>query len=168
MERLNTPEPDSHESRLHVPTPIKSKIIKGAVEFCDKIGISYSKEDVFRTFNVSHATGWRALSNQPRRHHNEPTTYETRGRHSKVTPQKIREMERILEEDEFEARALTWEQLGYEVGLECSERTIQRAMSTMDYHKCVVCRKGWVNEKTARRRVEWATVMLERYPEKTN
>jgi hypothetical protein len=54
MERLITPEPDFHESRMHAPTPIKSKI-KGAVEFCDRISISYFKEDVFRTFNISHA-----------------------------------------------------------------------------------------------------------------
>jgi hypothetical protein len=50
-------------------------------------------------------------------------------------------MERILEEEGFEARALTWEQLDYEVGLECTERIIQNAMSTMNYHKCVACRK---------------------------
>lgn len=38
-------------------------------------------------------------------------------------------------------------------------------MGTMNYHKCIACRKGWVNESTARRRVEYATVMLNRYPE---
>ena len=51
-------------------------------------------------------------------------------------------MERILETEGIEARALTWEQLDYEVGLDCSGRTVQRAMGTMDYHKCVSCRKG--------------------------
>ncbi len=136
MKRLNTPEPDSHESRLHMPTSIKSKT-KGAVEFCDKMSISYFKEDVFCTFNVSHAIGWRALSNQPRRHHNEPTTIEKRGRHSIVTPQKIREMERILEEDGFEARALTWEQLGYEVGLECVRYSVMRC------NECNSAMTGW-------------------------
>ena len=39
-------------------------------------------------------------------------------------------------------------------------------MGMMDYHKCLACRKGWVNEKTARRRFDWAKVMLKRYPEK--
>lgn len=106
MERPNTPELDSHEARKHLPTPTKSKI-KGAVEFCDRIGVPYFKEDVFRTFNVSHASGWRALSSQPRRHHNASTIVENRGRHSIVTSQKIREMERILEEEDFEARAFT-------------------------------------------------------------
>jgi hypothetical protein len=41
---------------MHAPTPIKSKI-KGAVEFCDQMGILYFKENVFRTLNVSHAAG---------------------------------------------------------------------------------------------------------------
>lgn len=75
-------------------------------------------------------------------------------------------MERVLETEGMEVRDLTWKQLGYEVGLECSDRTIQRAMGTMDYHKCVACRKGWVSESTAKPRVEWATVMKKRYPDK--
>jgi hypothetical protein len=54
MKRFNTSESDSHESRIHVSTPIKSKI-KDAVEFCDKMSISYFKENAFCTFNVSHA-----------------------------------------------------------------------------------------------------------------
>ena len=168
MERPNTAEPNSSESRMHYPTPTKAKI-QGAVEFCDRMGILYFKKDVFRTFNVSHHAGWRALNQESsRRHHNKPDLPETRGRKAIVTPQKNRGMERIIEEEGFEARALTWAQLGYEVGLECSGRIIQIAMGTMDYHKCVACRKGWVNEKTARRRFDWAKVMLKRYPEKSD
>jgi hypothetical protein len=55
MKRPTTPEPDSAESRKHVPTPIKAKI-QEAVEFCDKMRISYFKEDVFRVFNVDHTS----------------------------------------------------------------------------------------------------------------
>ena len=51
-----------------------------------------------------------------------------------IGPEKIREMERILETEGIEARAYTWEQVGFEVGLECSGRTVQRAMGTMEYH----------------------------------
>ena len=77
---------------------------------------------------------------------------------------KMYEMERILETEGIEARAYTWEQLGYEVGLECSGRTIKKAMGTIDYHKCIACRRGWVNEKTRKDRLEYATIMLQRYP----
>lgn len=152
--------PDHHD------TPTKAKV-QGAVEFCDRMGIPYHKEDVFRTFNVSHRRGWDMLhpSSSSRRFANDGEKEETRGRKSLVSPQKVREMERILEEEGMEARGLTWEQLGYEVGLDCSGRTIQRVMGTMDYHKCIACKKGWVNAKTASKRVSWSTFMLDRYPE---
>ena len=65
------------------------------------------KEDVFRIFNVGHIFGWKALNNDSRRHHNNLTIAENRGRSFIVTPQKIREMERVIEEDGFEARVLT-------------------------------------------------------------
>jgi hypothetical protein len=38
-------------------------------------------------------------------------------------------------------------------------------MGTMNYHKCVICRRGWVNSSTAKRRLKWVTFMKERYPE---
>lgn len=74
-------------------------------------------------------------------------------------------MERILETEGIEARSYTWEQLGFEVRLECSVRTGQRAMGTMDSHKFIACRRGWVNQKTAKDRMDWASVTLERYPQ---
>ena len=101
--------------------------------------------------------------NSSRTRHNADTP-ETRERHS-MTPRHIREMERILETEGMEARGLTWVQLGYEVRLECSGRTIQRVMGTMNYHKCIACRKDWVSESTAKRRFEWIIVMKERYPD---
>ena len=58
-----------------------------------------------------------------------------------------------------------WEQLGFEAGVDCSGRTIKRAMGTMNYHKCIACKKGWVNPSLAKVRKEYSTVMLERYPE---
>lgn len=71
----------------------------------------------------------------------------------------------VLETESIEARRFTSEQLGNEVGLDCSGRTVQRAMGTMSYHKCTACRKGWVNERLAERRVQYASTMLQRYPE---
>jgi hypothetical protein len=59
---------------------------------------------------------------------------------------------------------MTWETLGYEAGLDVSARTIQRAMGTRDYHKCVACRKAWISKDLGERRKAWATTMLQRYP----
>lgn len=96
--------------------------------------------------------------------HNDPDRKEHRGRKPLISPEKIREIERLLETESIEARSYTWEQLGFEVGLGSSGRTVQRAMGTMDYHKCIACRREWVNEKTAKDRMNWATVMLDKYP----
>ncbi len=101
-----------------------------------------------------------------RRRNNDSEHEETRGRKSLISLKDIREMEKIMESEGFEARALTWEQLGYEVSLEVSGMTIKRHMGTMNYHTCIACRKGWVSPRTATKRVEWAAIMLERYPTK--
>ena len=106
----------------------------------------------------------KSYSSSSRQFHHNPDEEETRGRKQLISSVKIREMGRILEEEGIEARSLTWQQLSYEVGLDCSGRTVQRAMGTMDYHKCVSCKKGWVNLKTAAKRVEWSEFMLTRYP----
>ena len=165
MPPSRTPIFDSRERQKHYTTPVKAKV-QGAVEFCERMGISYYKEDVFRTFDVSREQGYAFLRNDSaRRLENNSDAEETRGRKSLITPKQIREMERILETEGIEGRGLTWSQLGYEIGLDCSGQTIQRAMGTMDYHKCLSCRRGWVNNKTAAHRVEWAQVMLNRYPE---
>jgi transposase len=98
---------EAHDAQHHHPTLNKAKI-QGAVEFCEKMNISYYKEDVFRTFNVPRETGYRILrSGSARRTHNQPDHVETRGRKSVISPAQIREMEKILEEDGMEARGLT-------------------------------------------------------------
>jgi hypothetical protein len=54
-------------------------------------------------------------------------------------------MERIIEDCDAEGRSMSWDTLAYELGLDVSTQTIRRAMGTLDYHKCIACRKGWVN-----------------------
>ena len=60
---------------------------------------------------------------------------------------------------------MTWETLGYEAGITASARTIQRAMGTRDYHKCIACQKGWVSKDLGKRRIKWASTMVDRYPD---
>ncbi len=73
-------------------------------------------------------------------------------------------MEQILQEKGIEACAMTWEQLGYEVGLECTGQTMKNAMGSLNYRKCIACKKGQINEKTARDRKTWAQTIKEKYP----
>lgn len=165
LNRAPATPPENREDNSHYFTPARAKV-RGAVEFCNRMGIESFKEDIFRTFNVSSREGWKFLSDgfSSRGLHNDPDRKEHRGRQPLISPEKIREIERLLETEGIEARYYTWEQLGFEVGLGGSGRTVQRAMGTMDYHKCIACRRGWVNGKTAKDRMNWATVMLDKYP----
>ena len=42
---------------------------------------------------------------------------------------------------------------------------IQRAMGSLDYHKCIACCKGWVSDKLGQLRKNQAATMLKRYPD---
>ncbi len=129
------------------------------------MGIEHFKEDIFRTFNVSSREGWRFLNvrNSSRRLRIDPNVKDHRGSQPLISPKKIREMEHILETEGIEARAYTWKQLRFEVGLECSRHTVNRAMGTMEYHKYIACRKSGVYEKRPKNRLNWATTILQKY-----
>lgn len=101
-----------------------------------------------------------------RRRNNSAYRTETRGAKPKISWAQIHKMDKIIEEFGMEARQLSWESLAYEAGIEdvCA-RTVQRAMGTMGYRQCVACRKGWCNPSTAKDRIEFAKIMLQRYPE---
>lgn len=70
--------------------------------------LDYFKEDIFRTFNVCSRDGWRYLSgrNSSRRLQNDPDVADNQGPQPLIGPEKIREMELILETEGIEARAL--------------------------------------------------------------
>jgi hypothetical protein len=90
------------------PTPVKSRI-QGAVDYCVASGIKGQKEAIFRFNNVSHTTGYRILASNARTLKNDKILQETRGRKRLISSDKLQEMEKILQTEEFEARALTWE-----------------------------------------------------------
>jgi hypothetical protein len=96
----------------HYDTPKKAAVIE-ICSFLDDYAIPYFKADVFRHKGVSKRRGWQYLSDtQARRHHNqvddEGERIERRGRKSKVSNWHITEMDRIIREEGFEARKLTW------------------------------------------------------------
>jgi len=74
-------------------------------------------------------------------------------------------MDKILQAGDVQDRAMTWDTLAYEAGLEnVSARTVKNTMGSLDYHKCVACQKAYVSPHLAERRKAWAKTMLERYP----
>ena len=68
-----TPDNEDREGHGHYFTPARAKV-RGAVQFCERMGIDYVKRDVFRTFNVSTRHGYEFLRNDSslRQLHNDP------------------------------------------------------------------------------------------------
>ena len=54
--------PEDREGHGYHFTPARARV-RGAVQFCERMGIGYFKEDVFRTFDVSHRQGYEFLRN---------------------------------------------------------------------------------------------------------
>ncbi len=164
LNRATATLPKNREYNIYYFTPTQAKVCI-AVEFYDRIGIEYFKEDIFRSFNVFSQEEWKYLSDNssPRRLNNNPDREEYLGRKSLISPEKIRELEQVLETEGIEARFYIWDQLGFEGGLKFSRCKVHRVMGTMDYHKCIALRREWMNEKTAKDRMNWATVMLDKY-----
>lgn len=69
----------------------------------------------------------------------------------KITPEQIRQMEKILENEGLEGRSLTWMYVGFEAQAEASEATIRRAM--YGYVRCTITNASPVNEVGSRLQV---------------
>lgn len=131
------------------------------------MNIFYFKQNVFRVFEIIKHVDWKMLTQFNRTKHN-VENFEIRKRCFIITFQKIQKMKRILKTKNMKTRDLTWKQLNFEMKLKCNDRTIQQIMKIMNYHKCIACKKNWINESTIKRRVKWATVMKKKYFEKSN
>ncbi|PQE31529.1 hmg box protein [Rutstroemia sp. NJR-2017a WRK4] len=163
LKKPRTVEDDNtHKEQREWTTPQKAGV-KFCIEFLEHKNIPFFKQDVFDFASMPRRSGYRALAGESTRRV-DSRDLTARQQPRVIPPEKIREMEILLEEEGIEGRALTWEQLGTEVGLDVDRKTVQDAMGTMEYHKCVACKKGWVNSRIAERRVEHSRVMLERYP----
>ena len=128
----------------------------------------HNLNSIFERLRVSKARGYAILRERTDTDRTFPygNEVETRGAPKRIPQEKIWEMEELLEQADVQERSMSWQALGYEVGLDVAWRTIQRVMGALDYHKCVACRKGWVNKDLADERLRYAEIMLERYPTK--
>jgi hypothetical protein len=106
-----------------------------------------------------------------RRHHNDPTVKENRGRKAMISEEDIKRLEKIIWENGFEGRTLTWNMLAEEAGIPgekpgefLSGKTIQRHLGQYGWRHCVACRKSFLSKELKKKRVKWAKDMLAKYP----
>ncbi len=169
----STPPPDPYK---YHPTPQKAKI-RGKVEYLEPKNIKYTRKEVCNAFEIPTTSRHCIVhGDSSRRHHNKPDTNETHGRKSIITSSELKAMEHILKTEGLKGRGLTWESLGMllyislkyilmiarpRVEVDASGCTIQRAMDTLNYRKCIACTKSLTTPQTAEQRLAYIKTMLE-------
>ena len=64
-----------------------------------------------------------------------------------------------------EGKRYTWAQLAMEVGADVHGDTMRATMrAALNYHKCLACVKGWLDECMTECQVAYAHIMLQWYP----
>ena len=56
----------------------------------------------------------------------------------------------------FWSRRLTFNQLIQHIGLDVSARTLSRALRRLGYRRYIACRRQFINEIQAKKRLKWA------------
>ena len=164
-ERATTPP---RQADTHYTTPQKAKL-QGAIEI---LNASITKRsEVIEYFGFKPTQAYEILNDTTSRTHHNQDDNETRGRKRKLTGAPVQEADAILSEAALgiEGKSLTWEQLGTEVGADVSSHTMKDTMhEALDYKKCLAYQRGWMDPKLCARRVDYAEIMLSRYPESEN
>ncbi|CAI6087300.1 unnamed protein product [Clonostachys chloroleuca] len=118
-------------------TPKKARI-RGAYEFLRAKGLSFHKTELFDFFHISQRSGNRILAaGSSRRRHNNPDLQETRGRPSKLSEGDLDKLERLYDEEGFEAKALPWTAAAIEAGIETeiTDQTIRSRAASRGLYK---------------------------------
>lgn len=139
-----TPPTEDRKGHGHYFTPARAKL-RGAVRFCKAHGhiISQGRRiSNFQCFPIARVMSSYAITRLRAEYTIIHLKKNLVGVADLSVQKKIREMERILQEEGIEARAMTREQLGYEVGLECRGQTVKNAMGCLNYWKCISCKKS--------------------------
>ena len=141
-----------HVPRTHWTTPQKTRL-KSLVELIkSERGTPHPKSQLFANNHIPPRSGYRILSQDPRRLGYSRIRKEAFGRRKKIIEGDLRAMEYIIQSSGQEGRLLSWEGLAIEAEIEASTWTIRRAMGTMHYRRCIACQKSWVSPNLAAKR----------------
>ena len=186
--RPSTPSGQSHEAHeaslpaaqrqkinehwYQYETPQKAQVCSiAAWEDSKPFNERQTRREIFKHCEVSEREGYEILREGTlRRHHNDPTKAETRGSKHLLSEEDISKLEKLVWENGFEGRTMTWEALAEEAGVRgrgqeyISGKTVQRALGQKSWRHCIACRKSYVSPEHAKRRQKWAKDMKAKYP----
>ena len=167
----DTPDLMQHVPYKHYTTPQKGWMQEGERDRLAGLVLSpsgkpSSHRSHFDRKKVPHTTATRITrSKDPRRLNNSAIRKETRGRKKKLSKSALKAAEKLLWTEGAEGRQLSWDNLATEAETNVSGRTLRRHMREKGYRRCVACRRSWIEEGLADKRVIWATKMLAQRPQ---
>jgi transposase len=145
---MDTPPPSENTRKSEFHTPQKA-LIRGAV---NAFGDVFTNREIFRRCGVNERTGYRMLAGQTRRNRGRLSR---RGRPRKISENDLKRVEDYLQ-GHSHYQCLSWDQLGQELGIEASGRTIKNALNQIGYCKRTACRKRWLTHQAQEIRLQYA------------
>lgn len=147
-------------------TPTKSRIRQewADIQLHHVQGARASKTAIFERHGVSKSRGYAILSEHLDTDRTAHARGETRGRKAKLSQKDLRHIEDLLDDADFWSLTMSYEAIITELDLECSVSTLRREIHHLNWWKCIACEKSWVHPDDRDRRVDWATVMKQKYP----
>ena len=135
------PNPKRFKSS-HLETPQKAKA-RGVIEYLEAKGIEHTKTDVATHFGLTRKQLYTSLASRSDRTHNN----DQRGSYNQALSEKDLDLcEDLIENNSFEGHALTWHELIDNTNLECSDRTLRKAMASRGYKSCIACSKPYLDD----------------------
>lgn len=82
----------------------------------------------------------------------------------KLSKRDLDHVENVIEDTGPEGHDLNWYELVDQFGFECTARTLRNAMNSRSFFVFIAADKPWIDEALAAKRVEYARLMLSRFP----
>ncbi|KAJ6260011.1 hypothetical protein Dda_2224 [Drechslerella dactyloides] len=151
---------EQHTQQL--TTPQKAGI-QAIYSFCKAKQLPCTQRDLAEFYGRSTRTINKALNSTTTRRH--AIVEEFRGRPPIVTPSQLALQDQIFQTTGWDARTMSHEALAFEMGVPVSRRTIVRYMHKINYTNCIACEANYLTPAACERRLAYARLMLDRYPE---
>ena len=144
-------------------TPKKNRIA-GAAQVLEAKGIPYTQNELGEIFeatskqvrNAIHTTSERTKKRSALKAKN----------HLKLTERDLDRVCVFIDENEEEAKDLSWDELNQQFGFTCKWETLRKRLQQRGYGFFKSVSFKWIDEDLAEYRVRWCKIMLERYPQK--
>ena len=144
-------------------TPQKNRILR-AVQILQSKGIKYTKKELSQEFGVTRNQIDYTLAKGPGR--TQKRSQLKAKNNEKLTERDLDRVEEFIKNNGPEGHHINWAELLDQFGFNIDWKTLRDRMAPRSIFTFVPSQKPHIGEKLAKKRVNWAKTMLQRYPTK--